>query len=277
MNSIKRFAAMALLASVGFAMTASAAETNELASLEADDPDRVVTIRAEDSDEATTLQTSESDEVPATAAAPQDVTAERRAAAQKVVDDAVATLQHFEADSAQAWFRENVKKARAIFIVPRYGKGGFIFGGAGGRGLVVVRDRETGAWSQPAFYTVGAATIGLQIGAQESEMIYLVMTDAGMSALMDTKFQLGADGTVVGGPVGLGAQAATTDVFSFSRGKGLFGGITAEGAVIQPDFKRNSAYYGEPVSASEILLKNSVRSVDTEQLITQVSATAAPN
>lgn len=266
MNSIKRFALIVLMASVGFAMTASAAETDKVVTIHAEDSDEVSTVQAGDAGQASTAQTGEMDEVDAA-----------HAAAQKVVDDAVATLQHFEADASQAWFRENVKKARAIFIVPRFGKGGFIIGGSGGRGLVMVRDQETGAWSQPAFYTVGSASIGLQIGAQESEMIYLVMTDAGMSALMDTKFQVGADGTVVGGPVGLGAQAATMDVFSFSRGQGLYGGITAEGTVIQPDFRRNTAYYGEVVSASEILLKNAVRNANAEPLLVQVSATAASN
>lgn len=255
MNPIKRFALMVSMAAFGVAMTASAAET-----------DKIVTVYAEETDEATAVQATETAEV-----------SDAQAAAQKVVDDAVATLQNFEADAAQAWFRENVKKAHAVFIVPRLGKGGFIIGGSGGRGLVMAKDVETGTWSQPAFYTVGSASIGLQAGAQESEVIYLIMTEAGMSALMDTKFQLGADGTIVGGPVGVGAQAATTDVFSFSRGQGLFGGITAEGTVIQPDFKRNTAYYGEPASASEILLRHSVRNVNADQLVAQIAATAAPN
>jgi lipid-binding SYLF domain-containing protein len=197
-------------------------------------------------------------------------------AAQTVVNDAVETLRNFESDSKQAWFRENVSKARGLFIVPRLGKGGFIFAGSGGRGLVVARDESTGNWSQPAFFTVASASIGLQAGAQESEVIYLVMSDAGMSALMGTKFQLGADGTLTTGPVGMGAQTATTDVLAFSRGVGLFGGISAEGTVIHPDFKRNEAYYGQAVSASEILLRHSVQNADAGQLIATVSATAAP-
>ncbi len=196
-------------------------------------------------------------------------------AAQVVVNDAVETLRNFESDSKQAWFRENVSKARGLFIVPRLGKGGFIFAGSGGRGLVVVRD-DAGNWSQPAFYTVGSASIGLQAGAQESEVIYLVMSDAGMSALMGTKFQLGADGAITTGPIGVGAQAATTDMLAFSRGVGLFGGISAEGTVIHPDFKRNQAYYGRPVSVSEILLRHAVQNADAAELVAQVSATAAP-
>jgi lipid-binding SYLF domain-containing protein len=198
------------------------------------------------------------------------------AAAQVVVNDAVATLQNFEMDSKQAWYRENVSKARALFIVPRVGKGGFIFAGSGGRGLVVARDKETGNWSQPAFYTVGSASIGLQAGAQESEVIYLVMSDAGMSALLGTKFQLGADGTITAGPVGLGAQAATTDILSFSRGVGLFGGISAEGSVIHPDFKRNTAYYGKTVSASDILVQQSVQNANATELVAKVSEAATP-
>ncbi len=196
-------------------------------------------------------------------------------AAQVVVNDAVETLRNFESDSKQAWFRENVSKARALFIVPRLGKGGFIFAGSGGRGLVVVRD-DAGNWSQPAFYTVASASIGLQAGAQESEVIYLVMSDAGMSALMGTKFQVGADGPITTGPIGLGAQAATTGMLAFSRGVGLFGGISAEGTVIHPDCKRNEAYYGQPVFASEILLSHAVQNADAAQLVAQVSATAAP-
>jgi lipid-binding SYLF domain-containing protein len=239
MYSIKRLAWIVLMAFVAFSVTASAAE---------------------------------SEAVPA---ATEDAATARKAAAQRVVDDAVATLQNFESDAAQAWFRENVRKARAVFVVPRLGKGGLIFGGSGGRGLAMVKDADTNTWSQPAFYTVGSASIGLQIGAQEAEVIYLIMSDAGMNALMDTKFQVGADGTVVGGPVGVGAQAATTDVLSFSRGQGLFAGITAEGTVIHPDFKRNTAYYGETVSASDILLKKSVYNDEATELVVQVATTAA--
>jgi lipid-binding SYLF domain-containing protein len=197
-------------------------------------------------------------------------------AAQVVVNDAVKTLQNFESDSKQAWFRENVGKARGLFIIPRLGKGGFIFAGSGGRGLVLARDESTGNWSQPAFFTVASASIGLQAGAQESEVIYLVMSQDGIDALMGTKFQLGADGTITTGPIGIGAQAATTDMLAFSRGVGLFGGISAEGTVIHADFKRNRAYYGEPVSASEILLRHVVQNIDADQLIAQVAATAAP-
>ena len=197
------------------------------------------------------------------------------AAAQTVVNDAVATLRNFESDSKQGWFRENVSKARALVIVPRLGKGGFIFAGSGGRGLVVAKDQDTGNWSQPAFYTVGSASIGLQAGAQESEVIYLIMSEKGMSGLMGTKFQLGVDGSFAAGPVGAGAQVATTDVLSFSRSVGIFGGISAEGTVIQPDFERNTAYYDEPVSASEILLRRSVQNANAAQLVAAVSATAS--
>lgn len=197
------------------------------------------------------------------------------AAAQAVVNDAVDTLQNFQSDAKQAWFRENVSKARAIFIVPKVGKGGFIFAGSGGRGLVVARDKETGHWSQPAFYTVGSASIGFQAGAQQSEVIYLVMSEKGMDALMGTKFQVGADGTLTTGPVGMGAQAATTDVLSFSRGVGLFGGISAEGTVIQPDVDRNTAYYGGRItSASDILVHHEVQNSDAAALVAKVSETA---
>jgi lipid-binding SYLF domain-containing protein len=196
------------------------------------------------------------------------------AAAQVVVNDAVDTLQNFQSDTKQAWFRENVSKARALVIVPKLGKGGFIVAGSGGRGLVVARDKNTGDWSQPAFFTVGSASIGLQAGAQQSEVIYLIMSEAGINALLSTKFQVGADGTLTAGPMGVGAQAATTDVLSFSRGVGLFGGISAEGTVIHPDIDRNTAYYGKTTSASDILLRHSVQNADAAALVAKISETA---
>ena len=228
MHSVKKTALIALMAFMGFSVTASAAEPTEAS------------------------------------------------AAQTVVDDAVSTLQNFGSDAKQSWFRQNVSKARAVFIIPHLNKGGFIFGGSGGRGLVLVRNAETGDWSHPAFYTVGSASFGLLLGAQKSEVIYLVMSDAGMTALMATKFQVGADGSIAAGPTGVGAQAATMDMLSFSRSEGIYGGISAEGTVIQPDFKRNDAYYGQSVSISQILLTNAVQNVDAGQLVAQVTVTAAP-
>lgn len=197
------------------------------------------------------------------------------AAAQVVVDDAVKTLDNFWNDGTQTLFRENVAKAHALFIVPRLGKGGVIFGGSGGRGVVLARDRETGNWSQPAFYTVGSASVGLLIGAQESEVIYLMMTEEAMHQLLDTKIQVGGDGSVAAGPVGVGAQAATMDVISFSRSVGLYGGISGEATVIQPDLKRNSAYYGMTVSSTEILLRHSVENDNATALVAKVIETTA--
>lgn len=194
-------------------------------------------------------------------------------AAQVVVDDAVKTLENFWSDRTQTLFRENLPKAHAVFIIPRLGKGGFIFGGSGGRGVVIARDSETGHWSQPAFYTIGSASFGLLAGAQESEVIYLMMSEASKLALLDTKIQLGGDGSVATGPVGVGIQAATTDVLSFSRGKGLYGGISGEATVIKQDMDRNSAYYGKTVSATEILLRHAVQNDDATALIAKVSET----
>lgn len=197
-------------------------------------------------------------------------------AAQVVVDSAVKTLENFWEDSTQGLFRENLSKAHALFIIPRLGKGGFIFGGSGGRGVVVARDRETGSWSQPAFYTIGSASVGLLIGAQESEVIYLMMSEASMHALLGTKIQVGGDSSVATGPVGVGIQAATTDVLSFSRGKGLYGGLSGEATVIQPDLDRNTAYYGKVVSSTEILLRNAVQNDEATALVAKVSETTAP-
>jgi lipid-binding SYLF domain-containing protein len=242
---------LALLAVLlGFVTTTHAADTNESAATEA-------------SEQATTEETSED------AAAAQ----ERRdiAAAQVVVDDAVKTFKNFQADSKQKWFRDNVGKARGMLIVPRLGKGGFILAGSGGRGLLLARDNATGSWSQPAFYSMGSASIGFQIGAKEAEVILLVMTDSGLNSLLATKAQLGADASVAAGSIGFGAQAATPDILAFSRSQGIFGGISAEGTVIRPDRNRNRAYYGEHVTTTDILVRHTVMNTYATDLISSVT------
>jgi lipid-binding SYLF domain-containing protein len=200
-----------------------------------------------------------------------DGRADEAAAAQVVVENANRTFTHFMMDPNMIWFRNNLDRARALLIVPKLGRGGFIIGGSGGRGLLLGRDSETGNWSQPAFYTMGSASFGLQIGGEQSEVIFVIMSNRGLDAMLSTKAQLGADMSVAAGPVGTGTRAATTDVLSFARSKGAFAGLTVEGSIINPDSARNTAYYSEAVSPSDILIRHKVYNTHASELIKNVA------
>ncbi len=206
-----------------------------------------------------------------------DGRADEAAAAQVVVEEANRTFTHFIMDPGMVWFRNNLDKARGLLIVPKLGRGGFIIGGSGGRGLLLGRDSETGNWSQPAFYTMGSASIGLQIGGDLSEVIFVIMSNRGLDAMLSTKAQLGADMSVAAGPVGTGARAATTDVLSFARSMGAFAGLTVEGSIINPDNARNTAYYLEEVSPSDILIRRTVYNTNAGELIKNVTEYTSKN
>ena len=186
---------------------------------------------------------------------------------QDIVDGAVTTLNNFVSDPNMTWFQKHIKDAQGVFIVPSLVKAGFILGGSGGSGVLLARVADTpNKWSYPAFYTMGSGTFGLQAGVEKAEVVLLVMTEKGMSAMLGNKFQLGADASVAAGPVGAGAQAATADILQFSRSKGLFGGLTVEGAVIAPRDKWNQAYYGKEVLPVDILQKHSVQIAGADPL-----------
>ena len=200
-----------------------------------------------------------------------DGRADEAAAAQVVVDEANRTFTHFIMDPNLVWFRNNLDKARGLLIVPTLGRAGFIIGGSGGRGLLLGRDSITGYWSQPAFYTMGSVSFGLQIGGDKSEVILMIMSKKGLDAMLSTKAQLGGDMSVAAGPVGTGTRAATADVLSFSRAKGAFAGLTAEGTIINPDGKRNAAYYGKPVRPLDILIRRTVENPGANALVNNVA------
>jgi lipid-binding SYLF domain-containing protein len=209
-------------------------------------------------------------------AAAEDEAAE----AQDLVDKARATVADFKADPDMTWFRDHIGDAKAVMVVPVLLKAGFILGGSGGHGALLERDPATGSWSYPAFYFMGSVTFGLQIGGEAAEVVLMIMTERGKAAFLSTEFKLGADVSVAAGPIGAGAQAATVDVLAFSRTKGLFGGLTVEGAVIEPRDSWNRAYYDANVTATDVLVRRSVSNPGAEPLRRVVAGasggTAAP-
>ncbi len=158
---------------------------------------------------------------------------------------------------------ELLAKCRAIAIYPNVLKGGFIFGARFGRGVVLTRDEKTGQWGPVAFSTIGGGSWGLQIGGQLTDLVFVVMNDRGMRGLLESNFTLGADASVAAGPVGRYSSASTdltlrAGILSYSRSRGLFGGIALDGAVVTQDNNSNQLYYNQPVTSKEILLSNSV-------------------
>ncbi len=175
-------------------------------------------------------------------------------------------FKNFMTDPNMGWFRDNVGQAKGIFIVPQMLRGGFIIGGAGGSGVLLARDDKTGKWSYPAFYTIGSVSVGFQIGADASELIFMIMTDKGLHAMLTSGFKLGGDIAVAAGPVGGTAKVQITDVLAFGRSQGAYGGISVEGAAIVPRYAWNSSYYGRDVTPDDILIKQSVTNPQAESL-----------
>ena len=179
-----------------------------------------------------------------------------------LVDRSKTTIENFVNDSNMAWFRDHIKEAKGVFIIPRMWKGAFFFGGEGGTGVFLVKNDATGEWSEPAFYTMGTASAGFQFGVQASEIVMLAMSQRGVESMLSNTFKLGADISVTAGPVGVGVEGATAalsaDMVTYARTKGLFGGISLEGAVIAVRDEENRDYYGKEARPTDILMMGKV-------------------
>jgi lipid-binding SYLF domain-containing protein len=145
---------------------------------------------------------------------------------------------------------------KCIIVVPHLIKGGFVFGGKHGRGVATCRTAD--GWSAPAFVSVGGGSWGLQIGIEEVDLVMLVMNDRGLQHLLSSKFELSGEGAVAAGPVGRQAVAGTdwklnTEMLSYSRTKGVFAGLTLEGAVVEQDNDSTWAIYDHEPSFRHVL------------------------
>ena len=179
------------------------------------------------------------------------------------------TLSNFLRDPDMDWLQRNFYRAKAVMITPEVVKAGFIFGGSGGRALVVARDPTTGGWVGPAFYAMATASVGFQAGISVSEAVTLVMTDKGFNSLLATSVKLGGDASVAAGPVGAGAKSdVVADFITFSRAKGIYGGLNLDGTVITSSNDWDELYYQKkPLLAPDILVRMSVRSKGADKLI----------
>jgi len=130
-----------------------------------------------------------------------------------------------------------------------------------------VRGEKKGDWSQPAFYTIGSATFGLQIGGEAAEVIVMAMSQKAVDSLLASSFKFGGDASVAAGPVGAGAKGnVTADFISFAKSRGLYAGINFEGSVVDVRESLNREYYGKEVSPVDIIIKKEVSNEGSEEL-----------
>lgn len=190
-------------------------------------------------------------------------------AQQQLVDKAQLTLEAFASDpQLKDQLKGLSKEARALFIVPQFMRGAFIFGGAGGSGVLIARDEKTGRWGDPVFYNIGSASFGAQIGADVSEMVLVVRTPKGLEEFFTNDFKLGANAGMATGPVGAGmsVQGIAADIVSYARQKGAFAGMALDGAFVSVSNDSNQAYYGKPVRPTDIIVKKEIGNPKSLQL-----------
>jgi len=172
------------------------------------------------------------------------------------LDSSVEVLHAIMATPDKGIPEEVLSNAKCILVVPNLIKGGFTIGGKHGRGIASCRTSD--GWSAPAFVSIGGGSWGLQIGVEGVDLVVLVMNDRGFQHLLSSKFALSGEGSVAAGPVGRHASAGTdwkmnTEMLTYSRSKGVFAGLTLEGAVIEQDNDSTRAIYGKHMTFRNIL------------------------
>ncbi len=191
---------------------------------------------------------------------------------QLVVDKARIVVESFLNDTDFAKMRVYVQNAFAVLVIPDLLKGGFFIGVEHGTGVLLARDPQSGAWSEPAFYDVWGGSFGLQFGGQSSDAIFTVMNPGALQKLLTSRFQFGADASVAVGQLGAGVGAGTTvqfgeDVYAFARNQGLFGGLALDGTYALPRDAWNEAFYGQPLTAEQIVIQRTApETVGTQAL-----------
>ncbi len=190
--------------------------------------------------------------------------------AESLVTEARLTVDRLMADKDFFELPKFIANAKGIYIVPQLVKGGFIIGAEGGTGVFLARGTD-GSWSAPAFYTLGAGSLGLQIGGEVKETVFVLMSDKAVDAMLSSEFKLGADASVTVGPLGRGIEASrstdfTSDIYAFSKSVGLFGGGALEGAKIFTRTSLNEAYYAPGATPKSIVIDRKYTNTHAESL-----------
>lgn len=196
------------------------------------------------------------------------------------IDEAGRVFQEINSAEDKGIPRELLEKAQCIGIIPGMKRAGFVVGGNYGKGVVVCRT-GTG-WSAPSVVRAEGGSFGLQIGAGETDVVFIVMNERGMRKLSEDKFTIGADASAMAGPVGRSATAATdvqmhAEILSYSRARGVFAGITLNGSTLRPDKDDNQELYGSAVSQPDILTGKVRHPAGSEPLYTAIKQYAPMN
>jgi lipid-binding SYLF domain-containing protein len=168
-----------------------------------------------------------------------------------------------------------VKRAKAVLIFPELLKAGFIIGGEGGSGVLVARTPD-GGWSYPAFYTLGAGSLGIQFGGQVGEVVFTLMSQRAVDAILENQMKFGGNVSLAIGPVGAGVGGATTtnmeaDAYSFAATQGLFIGMSFDGAGVLKRDEYNTAYYGAGATPYTIVVDRKFSNPGAQPLVQSLS------
>src|SRR6266446_964735 len=174
-------------------------------------------------------------------------------------------------------------KARCVVVMPSVLKAAFVVGGSYGRGTMICRTGKdfTGPWGAPAMYALEGGSIGLQIGGEATDFVFLVMNDRGAGSLLHTKVKLGADASIAAGPKGRSAAADTdaymrAEILSYSRARGVFAGISLDGSTLRPDEDANRRLYAKSTSAAKIILESDVTAPDAARDLISTLQNSSP-
>jgi lipid-binding SYLF domain-containing protein len=179
--------------------------------------------------------------------------------------------------------QDTLDKARCVVVLPSVLKAAFIAGGSYGRGVMVCRTGKdfTGPWGAPAMYALEGGSLGLQIGAEATDFVILVMNNRGVDSLLQSKVKLGGDASIAAGPVGRTASADTdaymrSEMLSYSRARGVFAGISLEGSTLRPDEDANHKVYGGEASARQIIKDSKYTAPEAGQQMAKRLQKASP-
>jgi lipid-binding SYLF domain-containing protein len=174
----------------------------------------------------------------------------------EVLAQATRTVVNLKHDPSFAQAHDMLRHARAVLIIPKLVKGGFIFGAEGGDGVLV--ERRGGHWSQPAFYTLGSASFGLQAGLEQAQIVLLIMSDRALRGIEQSKFKIGAAADITVVTLSGGAEGATSgnlsgDIIAWTSATGAYGGLTFNGSIVDDKSDWDAQFYGRPASVSDIV------------------------
>ena len=189
--------------------------------------------------------------------------AAKAAGPEKVIENAMTVMTEIKNVPEKGIPDELLTRCEGLAIFPSVYKGGFVVGASYGKGLIVARDPKTGNWRGPAFLQIKSGSFGYQIGVQATDLILVIMNQRGVNAFFNNNLTLGGDISIAAGPVGRKLKAGTdatlqAEIYSYSRSKGFFAGLSLEGAYLHHDYKADEALYGLTLTPGEIMSQGTV-------------------